>query len=788
MSTNKVNLEIDGKKVQADLGSMIIEAADNNEVYIPRFCYHKKLSIAANCRMCLIEIEGMKKAVPACATPITEGMKVRTRSELARKAQKAVMEFLLINHPLDCPICDQGGQCELQDLAVGFGQNESQYIEKKRVVVDENLGPLISTDMTRCIYCTRCVRFLQEVAGKPELGTMGRGEHTEISTLIESNINSEVSGNIIDLCPVGALTSKPFRFSARAWELQQRPLIAAHDCLGSNINVQFINNTIKRVAPRPNESVNETWLSDRDRFSYEGINSDERLLQPMVKRDGQWETLDWTTALEIVASSLENVRTTYGADAVGGLISANATLEEHYLFQKVLREFGSNNIDYRVQQLDFSGESSAPYYPSLGLPVAELSECDVVLLVGSDIQREQPVLALRLIKGAKEGLQISSINSYDYAVNFAQKVNSVVAPQQLPQELAGVLTALAQAKATPVNAIDNVTVSATAARIAEQLAAGKKIAIILGASAQNHDQYATISALAQQIAQLSGASFGVLTQGANAAGASLASAILRNKHGKTGLHAQALFNEPRKAYCLFNLEPEFDCANPGAAINALTKADFVVSFTPFVSEAMRAYADVLLPIAPFAETMGTLVNCNGLWQSFNAAVPARGEARPGWKVLRVLGNFFELPNFEYQSCAQIHSEVEQLVKALPELPATVPGVPALRSGNLGSNLFTRYSDWPIYRSDNVVRRSAPLQAMPEHNNFSVRINPSLAQQLNIGDQEVVVLKQGDYSCEALVQLDNNVAANTVYVPAATSTSAKLGAAFGAIEIVKKVRV
>ena len=782
MSTTKVNLEIDGKKVQADLGSMIIEAADHNEVYIPRFCYHKKLSIAANCRMCLIEIEGMKKAVPACATPITEGMKVRTRSELARKAQKAVMEFLLINHPLDCPICDQGGQCELQDLAVGFGQNESHYVEAKRVVVDENLGSLISTDMTRCIYCTRCVRFLNEVAGKPELGTMGRGEHTQISTLIERNIDSEVSGNIIDLCPVGALTSKPFRFTARAWELQQRPMIAAHDCLGSNVNVQFINKTIKRVVPRTNESVNETWLSDRDRFSYEGINSDERLLHPMVKRDGQWETVDWTTALEIVASSLENVRTAHGADAIAGMISANATTEEHYLFQKLLREFGTSNIDYRTKQLDFSADETQ-YYPSLGLPVSELTECDTVLLVGSDIQREQPVLALRIIKAAKEGAAILSVNSYDYSVNFNQKITSIVAPQHLPQELAGVLKALADTKKTPLNGVESVTVSATAAQLADQLAVGKKIAIVLGAAAQNHDQYAVISALCQHIAQLSGASFGILTQGANAAGASLASAVFRHKNGKIGLNAQSVFSEPCKAYCLFNLEPEFDCSNPGVAINALSKADFVVSFTPFVSEAIRAYADVVLPIAPFAETSGTLINCNGLWQGFNAVVPARGEARPGWKVLRVLGNFFDLPQFEYHSCTEVLAEMKTVVEALPTLSVTIPSIPPLRTGNL----LTRHSDWPIYRVDNIVRRSAPLQAAIAHNNFSVRIHPILAEKLSIQDNDVVVLKQGDYSCEAPVQLDNNVAKDTVYIPAGTSTSAKLGAAFGAIEIVKRAQ-
>jgi NADH-quinone oxidoreductase subunit G len=791
MSVNKVNIEIDGKKVQADQGAMIIEAADNSGAYIPRFCYHKKLSVAANCRMCLIEIEGMRKAVPACATPISEGMKVRTRSELARKSQKAVMEFLLINHPLDCPVCDQGGECELQDLAMGYGAGQSRYDDKKRVVHDKNLGPLINTEMTRCIYCTRCVRFLTEIAGQPELGMIGRGEHVEVTTYIEHSIESEVSGNVIDLCPVGALTSKPFLFTARPWELKQQAGVAAHDCLGSNINLHFVDQKIKRVVPKENEQINEAWLSDRDRFSYDGVNSVERLQKPLLKRGDKWEELDWNTALEIVASSFENVRNAYGARDVAGLISMNATLEEQYLFQKLLRAFGSDNVDHRYRQMDFSYDEHAPSYPGMELPIAELANCDRVLLIGSDIQREQPLAALRLIKASKNGAAIMLLNGYDYAFRFKTDSKIISAPQQFVHQLAGILKAITLQKpveAAITNALLDLPVSETAKVMAEKLLSGKKVTILIGAAAQNHPEAQTIIKLARALANLTDGTFGILTQGANAAGAWLAGCIphrtvAHTPIAKSGLNAQTMFLKPCKAYALFNLEPEYDCANPHLVLTALRQADFVVSFSPFVTPAIREYSDIILPIAPFTETAGTFVNCNGIWQSFNNAVQPLAETKPGWKVLRVLGNFLDLPEFDYSHLEQIRGEVKQAVDAMNNVPAPSTVLPIIKMSASG---LMRYSDWLLYREDNVVRRSRPLQESIDISHYDIHIASSLAAKLNFQAGDAAIAKQGNVEYEANIVIDDAVPNDTVYIAAGTDISAYLGAAFGPVELTKMV--
>lgn len=780
-----VNIEIDGKKVKVEQGSMIIEAADSNGVYIPRFCYHKKLTVAANCRMCLVEVEKNKKPVPACATPVTEGMKVLTRSELARQSQKAVMEFLLINHPLDCPVCDQGGQCELQDLAMGFGRDASRYEESKRVIKDKNLGPLINTEMTRCIYCTRCVRFGQEIAGLPELGTMGRGEHTEVSTFVEQAVTSEISGNIIDLCPVGALTSKPFKFSARAWELQQRPAIAAHDCLGSNINIHSLRGVVKRVVPKDNEAINEMWLSDRDRFSYEAINSTARVSKPLLKRDGIWEEVSWTAALEIIASSLENVKKAYGADNIAALISPNSTVEEQFLLQKLVRELGSDNIDHRLQQTDFSYPTSGSSYPQLGMPIAELENLNTVLLIGSDIQREQPLAAARLYKAFRNNnAKIMVINPYDFDFNFRLHHKTISAPAQMVTDLTTLLE--------------------TPERLAELKQARHK-AIILGALAQNCAQATQIRMLAQQLAELTGATYGELSVGANAAGAYITGCVPRQ-----GLNASSMFKQARRAYILFNVDANYDLANPLLAVTALKKADFVVSCSPFVSAAMREYSDVILPIASFAETSGTFINCNAVWQSFAGSVTPPGETRPGWKVLRVLGNFLHLAGFEYESSEDIKKEVELLVSnnfpeasAQKELKSHQQAQPSplplwersprqstsedeVSEGQL-NNQVNRVSYWPMYRSDNVVRNSAPLQemfALQAHEGIS--ISPNLAAKLQLQNGEQVQVLQNDSAVTTVVNVDSKVADGIVYMAVATALSSQLGSTFGKIEIKKIV--
>ena len=791
MNDNHINIEIDGKKVHAEQGATIIEAADMHHVYIPRFCYHKKLTVAANCRMCLVEVEGGRKALPACATPITEGMKVKTRTKLARQAQQAVMEFLLINHPLDCPICDQGGQCELQDLAMGYGHDTSRYDDRKRVVKDKNLGPLISTDMTRCILCTRCVRFATEVAGLPELGTIGRGEHTEISTYIEGAIQSEVSGNMIDVCPVGALTAKPFRYTARAWELQQRPTIAAHDCLGSNINVHSMQDQVKRIVPHANEAINEVWLSDRDRFSYVALNSEQRLQQPLIKKAGNWQEVDWTTALEVVASQLVTIKQAHGAEQLATLISPNTTIEEQYLLQKIWRELGSNNIDHRIRQTDFSDQQDLPTFPSLGLPLAELENIDTCLLIGSDIQREQPLAAVRLLKASNNKATIISINPYDYAFNFTVAIKSIQTPQRMVRQLAAVVKVLAKDKILPTTITDllaDIEIDATTQRIAEKLSQGQQPAIILGAIAQNSEQAAALRYFAQLIAEFSGASVGELNYGANTAGAWLTGCVPHRAVANTaiadnvGIDAQQLFRQGRKAYLLFNLEPEFDCADPQQAIQALMAAEFVVSCSPFISTKMRDYADVILPITPFTETSGTFINCNAAWQSFSATVLPLAEARPGWKVLRVLGNFLNLSGFDYTHSEQIRDQLQQTaIEPTHQINRTYCP-PSLTE----QQTLLRIGDWPLYRGDNIVRRSEPLQATLDAELLTVKINPNTARQLDVGAAEVVLVSQTEVTVELPVSIDVRVAEGCVCIAAGTTVSEKLGAAFSAVQIRKKI--
>ncbi|MGH8752696.1 MAG: NADH-quinone oxidoreductase subunit NuoG, partial [Burkholderiales bacterium] len=498
-----LKLEINGKLIEVTEGSTIMDAANKLGIFIPYFCYHKKLSIAANCRMCLVQVEKAPKPLPACATPAMGGMKVFTHSDEAVKAQKGVMEFLLINHPLDCPICDQGGECPLQDLAVGYGGSSSRYQEEKRVVADKNLGSLIATDMTRCIYCTRCVRFGQEIAGIMELGMVGRGEHAEILAFVGKTVDSELSGNMIDLCPVGALTSKPFRYTARNWELSRRKSVSPHDSLGSNLIVQVKDNRVMRVLPRDNEEINECWLSDKDRFSYEGLNSEERLTRPMLKQDGEWKEVEWQTALEYIAKSLKRIRTAYGAEAIGALATPHSTLEELYLLQKLMRGLGSGNVDFRLRHCDFSAELQGA--PWLGMKIAEINRLDRVLVVGSMLCKDHPLLAHRLRQAAKRSTRISLINAVDDALLMKIEHKAIVAPREMVKTLAEVLKAAAEAKSKPCAfsaQLAALNPSQEARRIAESLASGNNVAVFLGNIAQNHPQAAALHALALELASL----------------------------------------------------------------------------------------------------------------------------------------------------------------------------------------------------------------------------------------------------------------------------------------------
>ena len=715
MTTGMVDIEIDGRKVPARIGAMLIDVADEAGIPIPRFCYHKKLSIAANCRMCLVEVEKAGKPLPACATPISEGMKVFTKSARAIDAQKGVMEFLLINHPLDCPICDQGGECELQDLAMGYGGSQSRFQEKKRVVADKNIGPLISTDMTRCIHCTRCVRFGQEIGGIKELGVTGRGEHMQIGTYIERSVNSEMSGNMIDLCPVGALTSKPFRYSARAWEIQARPSIAAHDCIGSNIEVHVKGPRVKRVVPRENEVINETWLSDRDRFAYEGLNCDQRLQKPRIFRNGKWEDVAWDVALEFAVNGLKKIVTQHGAGQLGALASPNNTVEEIYLLQKFMRGMGSANIDHRLWQRDFTEQDAAPHYPWLGQSVEALERLNSVLLVGSNIRKDQPIAAHRLRKATGFGAKVMAINTADYGFHFPLTHNVITDVAGMVKKLAGVWKAALKEKgARAPEGADKLLADVSTdglLPIAKQLLQGDRRAILLGIGAMRHPAFATLRVIASQLAELTGAKLGYLSLGANSAGAWLAGGVPHRGPGAKGvsygLHARAMAESPLKGYVVLGVEPEIDSAVAQQAVQALSGADFVVAMSSYFTDTMADYADVVLPVAPFSETSGTFVSAEGRWQSFAAVVEPLGQTRPAWKVLRVLGNHFGIAGFEFMSSEEVRGEARHAIGEIHidnhtawRCPASLDVAVAERGVVL---------DIPAYQVDAVVRRAAALQ-------------------------------------------------------------------------------
>ena len=696
-----VEIELDGKKIEVPEGSMIMHAAEGAGTFIPHFCYHKKLSIAANCRMCLVDVEKMPKAVPACATPVAQGMIVHTKSPKALAAQQSVMEFLLINHPLDCPICDQGGECQLQDLAVGYGNNTSRYEEEKRVVVPKDVGPLISMEeMTRCIQCTRCVRFGQEIAGQMELGMSNRGEHSEIETFVGATVDSELSGNMIDICPVGALTSKPFRYSARTWELGRRKSVAPHDSTGSNLIVQVKNHRVMRVVPLENEAVNECWIADRDRFSYEALNGTDRLTAPMIKQGGSWKEVDWQTALEYVANGLKQIKDEHGASSIGALVSPHSTLEELTLAGELVRGLGSDNIDYRLRNAEFAAGSEIRW---LGLPIAALSKLQRVLVVGSNLRKDHPLFAQRVRQASRHGAQVSAL--VEQRQDWAMKMHTVLEADatEWTQSLADIAAAVAAQKGVAAPAHGEATEAAKA--IAASLLGGERKAVLLGNAAAHHEQAGSLLALAQWIATETGASWGYLTEAANTVGAQLAGA--RPKSG--GMNAGAMTEGGAlKAALLFNVEPEFDCAGGSAAVASLNQAQMVVTFSPFKTN--LAFSDVLLPISPFTETSGTFVNAEGRAQSFHAVVRPLADTRPGWKVLRVLGSLLQLSGFSAETSQEV----------MGTLPLNRSGdsatVDAARLNNrtdaaiVVAKARTKPVTASIYQLDSLVRRAPALQA------------------------------------------------------------------------------
>ena len=802
-----VEIEVDGRKVEVPEGSMVMHAANKLGIYVPHFCYHKKLSIAANCRMCLVEVEKAPKPLPACATPASNGMKVFTQSEKAVKAQKSVMEFLLINHPLDCPICDQGGECQLQDLAVGYGPSASRYTEEKRVIFHKSVGALISAEeMTRCIQCTRCVRFGQEVGGIMELGMAGRGEHSEIMSFVGRSIDSELSGNMIDLCPVGALTSKPFRYTARAWELSRRKSVAPHDSLGSNLIVQVKQNAVMRVLPLDNEAVNECWLSDRDRFSYEGLNSAERLERPMIRQDGQWQEVDWQTAIDYAAHALDTVRREHGGEAIGALGSSQSTLEELHLLAGVARGLGSENVDFRLRQSDASFDAVRQGAPWLGMPIDAVNHLDRALIVGSFLRKDHPLLAARVRAAVKRGARIAVLHGSDDDLLMPVAAKAIVPPSQWQAALTGVLVAVLQSRGEAVPAeLAGIQPDASQQSIAAALAqAGESKAILLGNAVAQHPQAGALAALAQALSRATGATLGWLVEGANGVGGYLAGAT----PGEGGLGAAAMLEHPRRAYLLLNLEPQYDCGNPAAAAAAMAAADTVVALTAYRSPELLEQADCLLPITPFTETAGTFVNCEGRVQSFNGVVRPRGESRPGWKVLRVLANTLRIPGFEQDSAEAVRAAAlggDVAARLSNEVAARLPGVKADAAGaaasTAGTSVLERLADVPTCFTDPLVRRAPSLQLTRDAAPPRARMAATTLARLGLAVGDAVRVRQAAVAGagagavtgtgagaaptgEALLEaaLDERLPDGVVRIAAGHESTARLGPMFGAVTV------
>ena len=787
MSEDQIKFFINDKEVSAPNGTMIIEAADQYDIDIPRFCYHKKLSIAANCRMCMVEVEKAPKPLPACATPVAEGMKVYTKSPLALDAQKGTMEFLLINHPLDCPVCDQGGECELQDVAMGYGKDVSRYIEQKRVVPDKELGPLVSTDMTRCIHCTRCVRFGSEVAGLRELGATGRGEFMEIGTYVERALSSELSGNVIDVCPVGALNAKPSRMTARSWEMLQAPTISPHDSVGSNIYVHILRDEAMRVVPRENEELNETWISDRDRFSYEGLNTQERAHFPMLKNENKWSTADWDASLERVTEILE----AHQPEDIGVLAAPHSTVEELYLLQKIFRGLNVQNIDHRLQQIDFSDQASMPLFPYLGQTVQELEKNDSILLIGSNIRLEQPILAHRMRKASLRGCKIIALNSQQYDFYFKNQSTWNLAPQFWVNALAEIVRCAGEQSLRNIpsalrECIEQADYSNRAQEIFNQLSRANNSSVILGAIHEGHPHASNLRALGNLIAKFTDSKFGLLASSGNSAGAWLSGMLphrqVAGREAKiAGMHTIEMLDTKRKVYVLFNVEPEFDCADANLALNAIQGAQDVIVFTPYVTEQIKAYANVILPIATFAETEGTFVNTEGRWQSVNSVVKAPEDARPAWRVLRVLANKLGLAEFQYQSSKEIRDELRKLLMMQSKFNSELKNMDHITSVVSNGSLY-RVSSMPVYGIDNVVRRAKSLQETIYEQQPFISMCKEQAQELDILDQDTVRVIQGAQESILPLQIDQTLPMQCVWIQKSAKEIDSLGSSIAPVEV------
>lgn len=787
MSDDTINLTVDGKALTAKRGQMLIEITDAAGIDVPRFCYHKKLSVAANCRMCLVEVEKAPKPLPACATPVMPDMVVHTASKTARDAQKGTMEFLLINHPLDCPICDQGGECELQDVAMGYGNGASQYTESKRVVFDKYIGPLIATEMTRCIHCTRCVRFGEEIAGIRELGATGRGENVRIGTYIEKSVVSEVSGNVIDICPVGALTARPSRYTARSWELNQQPSVSPHDSIGANVFVHMDGSTVNRVIPRENESINEVWIADRDRFSYPGLNSSDRLETPMVRIDGQLQACDWPTALAAAADSLRAGGN--AADDLGVLASPTVTVEELYLSQKLARALGTNNVDHRLGQLDFSAQQAAPVMPWLGMQLTDLETLDAALLVGSNIRKDQPIAALRLRKSALKGAAISFINPREFPLHFEASVSIATRYDRMVSDLYCVARA-AGADLSNMADAPQLDCDERHQRIADELKSSERAAVMLGNISVQHPAYAQLQYLASALAQVTDATLGMLPERSNTAGAWLAGVVPHRAagaqalaSGSAGKSALEMLDTPMKSYLLVGCEVEFDAARPANALKALDAAQGVVAISSYMSDSLQRHANVVLPAATFTETFGTYVNATGAWQSAKGTTSPPGDARPAWKIFRVLAQELELEGFNYDSPEAITQELQGHCASITLSNLTqFDQVPSFYAPS--SDAIVRAGETPMYATDPIVRRSQPLQKSMDGKQAFAVMSEAQAGSLAVSDGDQVSIRQNGASVSLPAKLDNSVPEGCVWVPTGIPETQSLGDVFGAIEVSK----
>ena len=783
-----VTVTIDGVEVKAPRNTMLIEVADQAGVSIPRFCYHKHLSVAANCRMCMVEVEKAPKPLPACATPVSDGMKVFTRSELALDAQKGTMEFLLINHPLDCPVCDQGGECELQDVAMGYGGDVSRFNERKRVVRDKNIGPLVSTDMTRCIHCTRCVRFGNEIAGVSELGATGRGEFMEIGTYVEKSLSSELSGNVIDLCPVGALNAKPSRMKARAWEMVEQSNISAHDSFGSNLIMHTLRNEVVRVVPRENPDVNETWISDRDRFSYEGMYSENRLKQVMHKNSGEWEQSHWSEALSSIAATLKQ----YDADDIGFLVSPNQSNEELYLTQKIARALGVNNIDHRVNQIDFQHQHADPAFPWLGQNITDLEKQDTILIIGSDLRSEQPMLAHKVRKASARGAKVFVINPHccEFHMNLAGNV--VVKPQEWLARLIGLLAGLNNS--TQHNApsewqalLSSAKFDDDLAEIAKALLDKENSTVLIGSLMQQHYEFSNLRAVSYCLAQLTESSFGYISTASNVSGASLLGVLPHRKImseviDEPGLNYQQMIQSPRKVLILMGLELEWDCALPAETMRALEQAEQVISINAFTTDAMKHYCDWMLPIKCYAEAEGTKINIEGRWQSYSKVVEADEEVKDGWKILRMLGAELELEEFDYLDIEDVRKEISQHLDNSFEFSNKLPSFPDVDVKHWESDIIFSTGATPIYSVDAIARNASSLKQAQNLDESIMMVNNIDVEKHGLIEGKWVKVTQGDDSSIFKCVINNDVLPGTVHIPRGLPRSEKLGGVYAAVEL------